>query len=147
MKNGQFRDIVKAKKSLLVIRHSPGYSQVGTKNIKTYDRTRCWKSLYAKQRNQTKQYGCFEICQFRPCSVFFMSWRLNPLADDFGVYAITVTTSAFHSRICVRLYVILIWRHQGNGWINTDVRYPSICLISEIYKGRSFSFHDTDSSK
>ena len=33
------------------------------------------------------------------------------------------------------------------GWINTDVRYPIIYLISEIYKGRSFSFYDTDSSK
>jgi hypothetical protein len=35
----------------------------------------------------------------------------------------------------------------NNGWINTDVRYRSICLISEICKGRSFSFHNTDSSQ
>ena len=25
------------------------------------------------------QYGCFESCQFRPCSVFFLSWRLMML--------------------------------------------------------------------
>jgi hypothetical protein len=29
------------------------------------------------------QYGCFESCQFRPRSVFFVSWRLKCLADDF----------------------------------------------------------------
>ena len=29
------------------------------------------------------QYGCFESCQFRPRSVFFVSWRLTCLADDF----------------------------------------------------------------
>ena len=28
------------------------------------------------------QYGCFESCQFRPRSVFFVSWRLKCLADD-----------------------------------------------------------------
>ena len=60
MKNGQFRDIghtrntmmtnkntnqvpVKTKKFLFGIRHSPGssYSQVGTKNVKTHNRTKC----------------------------------------------------------------------------------------------------------
>ena len=39
------------------------------------------------------QYCCFESCQFRPRSVFFMSWRLRGKA-------ITVTTSAYHSRRC-----------------------------------------------
>jgi hypothetical protein len=29
------------------------------------------------------QYGCFESYQFRPRSVFFVSWRLKCLADDF----------------------------------------------------------------
>ena len=29
------------------------------------------------------QYGCFESCQFRPRSVFFVSWRLKCLTDDF----------------------------------------------------------------
>jgi hypothetical protein len=29
------------------------------------------------------QYGCFESCQFRPRSVFFVSWHLKCLADDF----------------------------------------------------------------
>jgi hypothetical protein len=29
------------------------------------------------------QYGCFESCQCRPRSVFFVSWRLKCLADDF----------------------------------------------------------------
>jgi hypothetical protein len=29
------------------------------------------------------QYGCSESCQFRPRSVFFVSWRLKCLADDF----------------------------------------------------------------
>ena len=29
------------------------------------------------------QYGCFELCQFRPRSVFFLSWRLNKSAGDF----------------------------------------------------------------
>ena len=29
------------------------------------------------------QYGCFESCQFRPRSVFFLSWRLNKSAGDF----------------------------------------------------------------
>ena len=42
---------------------------------------------------------------------------------------------------------VVIWRRQGNCWINIDVRYRSICLISEIYKGRPFSFHNADSSK
>jgi hypothetical protein len=60
-----------------------------------------------------------------------------------GVYAITVTTSAYHSRRCGSV----IWRRQGNGWINTGVWYPTICLISEIYERRSLSFHDSDSSK
>ena len=50
-----------------------------------------------------------------------------------GVYAITVTTSAYDSRRCGRLKVIVIWRRQGNRWINNGVRYPTICLISEIY--------------
>jgi hypothetical protein len=27
--------------------------------------------------------GCFESCQFRPHSVFFLSWRLNKSAGDF----------------------------------------------------------------
>jgi hypothetical protein len=31
----------------------------------------------------SKQYGCFESCQFRPRSVFFLSWRLNKSAGDF----------------------------------------------------------------
>ena len=74
------------------------------------------------------------------CLDVWITWQTTS-----GVYVITVTTSAFHSRRCVILYVIVIWKHQGNGWINTCVRYPSICLISEKYKGRSFSFHDTDS--
>ena len=30
-----------------------------------------------------KQYGCFESCQFRPRSVFFLSWRLNKSVGDF----------------------------------------------------------------
>ena len=50
-----------------------------------------------------------------------------------GVYAIIVTTSAYHSRRCGRLQVIVIWRRRVNRWINTAVRYPTICLISEIY--------------
>ena len=29
------------------------------------------------------QYVCSESCQFRPRSVFFVSWRLKCLADDF----------------------------------------------------------------
>ena len=29
------------------------------------------------------EYGYFESCQFRPRSVFFMSWRLNKSAGDF----------------------------------------------------------------
>jgi hypothetical protein len=32
-------------------------------------------------------------------------------------------------------------------WLNKywcSVRNPTICLISEIYKGRSFSFHDAE---
>ena len=29
------------------------------------------------------QCGCFESCQFRPRSVFFVSWCLKCLADDF----------------------------------------------------------------
>ena len=29
------------------------------------------------------QYGCFESCQFRPRSVFLVSWRLKGTADDF----------------------------------------------------------------
>ena len=29
------------------------------------------------------KYGCFESCQFRPRSVFFLSWRLNKSASDF----------------------------------------------------------------
>ena len=33
--------------------------------------------------NDVNQYGCFESCQFRPRSVFFVSWRLKKLAGDF----------------------------------------------------------------
>jgi hypothetical protein len=29
------------------------------------------------------QYGCFESCQLRPRTVFFVSWRLKCLVDDF----------------------------------------------------------------
>jgi len=29
------------------------------------------------------EYSCFESCQFRPRSVFFVSWRLKCSADDF----------------------------------------------------------------
>jgi hypothetical protein len=29
------------------------------------------------------QYSCFESCQFRPRSVFFVSWHLKWLADEF----------------------------------------------------------------
>jgi hypothetical protein len=29
------------------------------------------------------KYGCFESCQLRPRSVFFLSWRLNKSAGDF----------------------------------------------------------------
>jgi hypothetical protein len=35
------------------------------------------------QVTKSQQYGCFESCQFRPRSVFFVSWRLNFSADDF----------------------------------------------------------------
>jgi len=38
--------------------------------------------LYSEYK-KINQYGCFESCQFRPRS---------------SVYAITVTTSAYHSR-------------------------------------------------
>jgi hypothetical protein len=44
----------------------------------------------------------------------------------------SIWASAYHSRRCGRLKVIVIWRRQGNRWINTGVRYPTICLISEI---------------
>jgi hypothetical protein len=64
-----------------------------------------------------------------------------------GVYAITVTTSTYHSRRCGRLYVIVIWRRQENGWVYTSVRYLTVCLITEIYQDVSFSFHDADISK
>jgi hypothetical protein len=33
--------------------------------------------------NIITQYGCFESCQFRPRSVFFLSWCLNKSAGDF----------------------------------------------------------------
>jgi ABC-type amino acid transport system permease subunit len=72
-------------------------------------------------------------------------WKVRQTTS--GVYAITVTTSAYHSRRLGRLKVIVIWRRQGNGSINTGVWYPTICLISGIYKSRSFSFHNADSSK
>ena len=55
------------------------------------------------------QYGCFESCQFRSRSVFFVSSRLKCLADDlrclryYSIVTITLTTSAFHSRRCGRL--------------------------------------------
>jgi hypothetical protein len=41
--------------------------------------------LYVTVYNITSkilQYGCFESCQFRQCSIFFVSWRLKGLADD-----------------------------------------------------------------
>jgi hypothetical protein len=31
------------------------------------------------------QYGCFESCKFRPCSVFFVSWRLKLLGRRLPV--------------------------------------------------------------
>jgi hypothetical protein len=36
---------------------------------------------------------------------------------------------------------------QENGWVNTGVRYHNVCLITETYQDRSFSFHGADSSK
>jgi hypothetical protein len=35
--------------------------------------------------------------------------------------------------ISMECKALVIWRCQGNCWINTGVRYPTICLISEIY--------------
>jgi hypothetical protein len=46
-------------------------------------------------------------------------WKVRQTTS--GVYAITVTTSPYHSRRFGRLKVIVIWRRQGNGWINTGV--------------------------
>jgi hypothetical protein len=60
-----------------------------------------------------------------------------------GVFAITMTTSTYHSRRCGTLYVIVIWRRQENGWVNISVRYLTVCLITEIYQDVSFSFHDS----
>ena len=43
--------------------------------------------IYAKfavlSLKDVHQYSCFESNQFRPRSVFFVSWRLKCLADDF----------------------------------------------------------------
>jgi hypothetical protein len=43
--------------------------------------------IYAKfvvmSRKVVHQCGCFESCQFRPRSVFFVSWRLKCLTHDF----------------------------------------------------------------
>jgi hypothetical protein len=35
------------------------------------------------RKEKSIQYGCFESCQFRSRSVFFLSWRLNKSAGDF----------------------------------------------------------------
>ena len=45
--------------------------------------------------------------------------------------------------------VIVMWRRQEYGRVNTGVRYLTVCLITEIYQDRSFSFHDAhaDNSK
>ena len=32
--------------------------------------------------NSVGQYSCFESCQFRPRSIFFLSWRLNKSAGN-----------------------------------------------------------------
>jgi hypothetical protein len=49
------------------------------------------------------QYGCFESCQFRPRSSFSSLDVWSAWQTTSGVYAIIVTTSAFHSRRCGRL--------------------------------------------
>jgi hypothetical protein len=43
--------------------------------------------------------------------------------------------------------VIVAWRRQENDCVNTGIRYPTVCLITEIYQDMLFSFHDADSSK
>jgi hypothetical protein len=44
-----------------------------------------WEPLgqFTSNLAQLLEYCCFESCQFRPRSVFFLSWHLNTLADDF----------------------------------------------------------------
>jgi hypothetical protein len=113
------------------------------------------------------QYDCFEsilITLGKLLTVFMLLlWRQHIIVVDvvdyknhvnsdhvrqttYSVYVITVT-STYHSRRCGRLQVIVIWRRQENGWVNTGVLYLTVCLITEIYQDRSFSFHDADSSK
>jgi hypothetical protein len=61
-----------------------------------------------------------------------------------GVYATHVTTSTYQlvvDAVDYKYNVIVIWRYQENGWVNTDVLYPTVCLITEIYQEESFSFH------
>jgi hypothetical protein len=54
------------------------------------------------------QYGCFESCQFRPRSVFFVSWRLKCSTDDFR---------------CIRYYC------DNVMWILGTLRFKSIHLL------------------
>ena len=62
-----------------------------------------WIQVIWRALNDAWLYGgCFESCQFRPRSVFCFDVWTNRQATS-GVYAITVTTSAYHSRRSGRL--------------------------------------------
>ena len=41
-----------------------------------------WFDSIRTRTDDIPQYGCFESCQFRSCSVFFVSWSLKCQADD-----------------------------------------------------------------
>jgi hypothetical protein len=98
------------------------------------------------------QYGCFESCQFRPRSVFFLSWRLNKSAV-FTLLLNTVTTSAYHSQdfnaetntslklnFVFFLYLRLSASSKGNDlplciyfWYQTDSGVPNTSISNINY--------------
>jgi hypothetical protein len=83
-----------------------------------------------RQINALSFYGCFESCQFRPRSVFFVSWRLNKSAGDFRQYHETKT-------ICLYIFLIsdIYWgtEHQYlfSGFLGVSI--SQLLIIYRIY--------------
>jgi hypothetical protein len=94
----------------------------------------CRLAIFPKSLINTRkiipQYGCFESCQFRPRSVFFVSSRLKQLADDFR---------------CLRYDSIGKPRVSPLISLNTSavIRYLICVYASHFFAGRPYLFNQT----
>ena len=95
------------------------------------------------------QYPCFESCQFRSCSVFFVSWHLKCQADDFRClryYGDNVNISQTQMRqIISNCNMATPRKRQNKYWCSVPH-----CLSDNRNISRrvvAFSFHDANTSK